>query len=743
MSSIYYSWKLIHIALLTGLCFQSSYHCLAQAGQLSIAADFTTRELAPDSLLELQLSRALVVSEGNLAIFINTIDVTSLVTISGVNVRYRPWPLPLPIGESKVTVYLVRPQLEWRQLAVFIIHVTAFSNSQPLASEATAPTEPAVPSPPVDASKNGWSISPALTISSKSQPGAWYRPAQLPSDRGRFSDLTMQGGLKINADHAWFGLQSQFDVAGSSHRRDALRYGTLGAEAPRVDLANYLMQFKLGQASFNAGHFAYGGSRQLIKDFVSRGLTFTAPIGRRVDFSVAAMNGSTILGWGNFFGIDRGEHQIVSGRIGIDMLERPGALRFEASALHGSLLPIASYNQSNINDAEKSRGESARLLASDKAQRFQLDMGFARSRSFNPADPLVDQGMSVVAVRPETRNAHYLDVSYKVLNDLPLGRETKANLQISLQHERVDPLFRSVGADLQANKLFNQAGLAGSIGEINAVYSFTRFEDNLDRIPSLLKSRTERQAFLVSLPMTHLFERHDSTSRPHSVWLPRISYSHDRTHQRGLQIPVNADFKAPQVPDQIGTSYDLVTEWQGQRWRYSYHLNHSAQDNFGEKREGTRLRNLVNGVTIGFAPSTALGLNADVQFERALSEDTNANKDSHRTDRTFRVGFFVNWRPTSRMTVTANLANTSLHTMGDLSFAGSNRTAQFDLQWSWRFSGRSPSEDRASGRSRFKLQTMFYVRYAHRSARVRQELFGIKEFNRGDTLNSGLSFTIF
>jgi hypothetical protein len=81
--------------------------------------------------------------------------------------------------------------------------------------------------------------------------------------------------------------------------------------------------------------------------------------------------------------------------------------------------------------------------------------------------------------------------------------------------------------------------------------------------------------------------------------------------------------------------------------------------------------------------------------------------------------------------------------LGDLSFAGSNRTAQLDLQWSWRFSGKAATEDGAAARPRFKPQTMFYVRYAHRSARVRQELFGIKEFNRGDTLNSGLSFTIF
>ncbi len=57
------------------------------------------------------------------------------------------------------------------------------------------------------------------------------------------------------------------------------------------------------------------------------------------------MNGPSIVGWGNFFGLDRRDHQVVSGKVGFEMLaNRPGGLRAEASVLRGSLLPLNNFN---------------------------------------------------------------------------------------------------------------------------------------------------------------------------------------------------------------------------------------------------------------------------------------------------------------------------------------------------------------------------------------------------------------
>src|SRR6185436_5788405 len=108
--------------------------------------------------------------------------------------------------------------------------------------------------------------------------------------------------------------------------------------------------------------------------------------------------------------------------------KRPNGLRLETSYMNGSLLPRTHFNQATVTDTERSRGWGLRLVASDPAQRLQLEGGFARSLFTNPADPLLNQGFQVVPVRATTRNAHYLDVSYQLLRELTVSQTRKANL---------------------------------------------------------------------------------------------------------------------------------------------------------------------------------------------------------------------------------------------------------------------------------------------------------------------------
>src|SRR5262249_35293964 len=160
--------------------------------------------------------------------------------------------------------------------------------------------------------------------------------------------------------------------------------------------------------SLSAGNINYGSNRHLINGFASRGLSLSQPLGKQADLSIAAMNGTSIVGWGNFFGLVRRDHQIVSGKLGYEVIEnRPGRLRLEASLLSGSLLPLSNFNQNQINDAEKSHGFGFRVIATDKAQRMQLDAGITRSQSINPHDPFLDPTQSALGVRPRTSNAHY------------------------------------------------------------------------------------------------------------------------------------------------------------------------------------------------------------------------------------------------------------------------------------------------------------------------------------------------
>src|SRR5262249_61150929 len=125
-----------------------------------------------------------------------------------------------------------------------------------------------------------------------------------------------------------------------------------------------------------AGPPTLGTSGHLINSFGSRGPPLSTPLGKRSDLSLPALNGTSIVGWNNFFGLDRRKHQILSATLGFEFIgQRPGGLRLEAAALSGSLQPIAGFNQGVINDAEQSKGGSLRLLATDKAQRLKLEGG--------------------------------------------------------------------------------------------------------------------------------------------------------------------------------------------------------------------------------------------------------------------------------------------------------------------------------------------------------------------------------
>jgi hypothetical protein len=385
------------------------------------------------------------------------------------------------------------------------------------------------------------------------------------------------------------------------------------------------------------------------------------------------------------------------------------------------------------------------VVASDKAQRLQLDAGVTRSHSVNPRDPSLDPAQNAVGARASTGDARYLDLGYKLFQDVAITESAKASLQVNFQHERVDPLYRSVGADTQNNKLFNQVGLVANLGPASANYSHARLHDNLDDVPSMLKTITRRHNFTVSVPLASLFGARaadQSQARP-PLWAPQLSFTYDRTRQFAAGLPVNSEFKEPQLPDQLGVNYTLTAEWQTRRFRYSYRLNRSSQTNFGANRADTSLQNLVNGFTLGFSPHAAFDVNFDVSAENVLNEDNNGNKDTRRDDRTLRFGFFANLRPTGRMTVTANFTNTGMRSFGDLSLTNTNRNLQFDLQWSWRFLGKKQAEREPVAKFGGKLQGQWYVRFSHRYARAQSDLQNLYNSSRVDTLNSGLSFTLF
>jgi hypothetical protein len=702
------------------ICTAINLPAQALSQELSVSASFTnTTSVAPSEKISLHLNRSLQSSEGRIAIFVGATDMTALFAAQESAFNYAA-NLPLPVGENDLLVYQISIENQWREIARFPLRVAQ------AVQDLSQPT-----SPSADKGQNNGSngskttlFTPTLTLGLKSQPAEAHFPESNRPERQRFADFTLQGSLATQATNGRFGFQSQLDVAGSSYRNEALRFSQQGEAAPQIDLASYLMQFQAGKAKVQVGHIAFGANRHLINSFSSRGISITVPVTPRGDFSMAAMNGTSIVGWSNFVGLNRRKHQIFTGRLGFELLpKRPGALRVEGAALHGSLLPISNFNQGNITDAEQSKGLSFRLVASDAAQRLRLDAGYARSRFDNPTDFLLNQNFDTVSVGQATRDALYLDANYVLVRDLKLSETRRANLTLNYRLETIDPLFRSVAAFNQADRFQNQLELVANIADLTLTAGHLRFNDNLDDIPSILKTLTRRTGVIIGAPLVSLFS---NPAKP-NLWLPRLSYGFDRTHQYGTGLPINSGFNsASQIPDQLSANQTAMAEWQAKQLRFGYRFNHSLQDNRQLGRERADLRNLINGFTVGLTPSNALDLSLDLSLESAK------NLETSRTDRTHRLGTNLNWRMSAK---TALAAMVSTMFAGDLAQTSKSRNLELDLQWSYRFSVE---------RSRYrKVQGQFFIRYANRYARLFDNTFDLRNRTRLQTLNTGLSFTFF
>jgi hypothetical protein len=741
---------------------------------LSVTVSFNSQTpLTPDTPIELHLNRALKTNEGRIAVIIDHTDVSSLFVVNGARLVYVPTLMPLPLGATQVGVYLVDNGGAWREVARFDLRVVKekpVPNSTPAPAiappdetktntteantrangdgEATSTTSlvtnngtpaslkkpgpEATPSPSPSPAKPGrfgfekMDFVPSVTIAVKSQVLQLNFPADSrPATRATFNDVTLQFSLRTESKRGPFSAQTQFDFAGSSFQQEALRFGSLGNTAPQIDLSSYLTQFQLGRAKFALGHTSFGSSRQLVNSFSSRGLTITVPITKRFDFSVAAMNGTNVVGYGNFFGLAKSKHQLQSATLGVELLpKRPGGLRLEFSGMNAYIQALNSFSQGAVNDVERSKGGSVRLIATDKTGRFKFDGGFARSQYRNPADPLLYQGTNTVAVPFLTRNARYFDVSFDVLRSYALTKTKQVSLNLAMRHEQVDPLYKSLGASAQADKQQNDFQMSGNIGEITFQAGHGRFNDNLRHIASILQSLTRSKQFSVALPAAALWGGTSSTSE----FLPRLAYSWSQTHQFGAAIPVNGGFETDpgSVPNQFSTSQNFTADWQIKKVTVGYNYNRSFTNNEQTSRKQSDFLNQTNSARVGFNPTSKLTLTFDV------SRDSASDLEGAKLQRTWRVGTTASWNVNKHMTWTGGISNTIA---GDRAQTSGSRNTEFDTQFSYRVE---------ISRGDFKkVQGQFFVRYADRYARSHDLLFGITNLTRVKIVNAGLNITFF
>lgn len=680
------------LPLAVALAFASGAH--AQA-----TADFAGRWIAADSTVTLQLDQALAARAAELRFFAGSLDVTAIARQPRPGVLSFDLRLARPAaGESTFAVYLVEAG-RWQEVAKLPLKVLNAAGFE------------------------GGQFGPKLDLASKARFDEGARGDAPPSARPTYFDGTGRGGFAFDATRGAFKADGQFNATGSSFRNEALRFGELGERAPKVDLADYVVNLRYGGTTLAFGHVSYGNNPLLLAGYGSRGLTLARKFGERFDVSVNAMNGTSIVGYDDFFGFTSAQHRIHGATAGLELIGgRPGALRLELAALDAKLESRSNFNSGEVPDAEENRGLGLRLSGSTAGKRVRGDAVFARSRYVNPFDPQLAQGGELQAVKRATASGRQLDFAVDVVQNSKRWSETQPlTVTLSAHHQRVEPLYKSIGASSSPDQQLNRAALAAQFGAAQLQLSGTRQEDNLDDVPTILKTRTDSAAANLALPLAQWFGA-DGAS-----WWPQASYTLQSVRQRAINAPVTADsgIAASHRPDQSNRSHQAALNFTRGAFNFGYSIQRSTQDNRQPGRENADFESLGHQLSFGLRLSETLNFNLGANTNRNFSRE----KDLTTTTRGGHGGF--DWQLLDGVTLAANAGRTLGGDARDLT-SSSNNNAQAQLTWRFGIP--------AYGR---KLPGQVFVRYVRNESASRDSAFGLSTSGASWAWDAGLSLSLF
>lgn len=743
--TIYKTRLILTIVILAALSVGPGLPAASQAATddaLTVTPGFSSETpVAPDQNIEFTIAGTMNAGE-RIALTIARTDVTAVVKLVGNTLIYDAKLLPLPPGDSEVKVYLVRSNGRWVELGHTSLKVSSIppktadavpasgDGAATAGSNTTAAAEiPSAPGPEAakgtNEPKRSFKFIPTFTISMESQPLQENFPTTArPEKRATFNDFNLTGSVKAEGSIGNMSTEANFDFAGSTFKEKTLQFGTLGRQAPDIDLSSYLMNFKIGKAKFALGHTSFGSNRHLVNSFSSRGLSINIPINKRFDITGGIVNGTSVLGVRNFAGMAKIRHQVQGVTFGIEFFpKRQNALRLEVTGFNGYLQALNNVSERRVVDAERSRGLAFRVITSDKTERFKVEAGYALSRFFNPRDTTLDPEGKAVPLPAALRSAYYLDSSSQVLKDIKITKRRNLNLSFGFKFEYVEPLYRSLGASPSADKTSQEYSMDASLGEITFQAAHVRSNDNLRNIPSILKLLTRSNRFSLAVPVSALVPGQEKPS----PFLPRLGYSIDRTNNRGAAIPVNGGFDAnlSTIPDLINTSQNFSSSWQLTKLNFGYTYSRSFADNRQAGSENKDQLGWVHGISFGFNPLEV------VSFTAGLSFDSQRNFELNQVNRTKTLNLGTTWKPFKRATFTGELSQALA---GDAAKTSLARNVNYSGQFAYNFSTEK------SGFRKFGVQA--FARFADAYAR-RNALDTATQLTRTKIMTAGMTFNFF
>ncbi len=640
-------------------------------------------------------------AQGELRFVLNKNDITALFKQREPRKYvYTGEDLALPSGSAELVVYLVDMQGGWQEINRLPVQVkTPFGFKES-------------------------SVNSSVNLNISSELDNNYTGDAVAPERTKETDLVSQISMSTRAVSDDFQIQTNFNLVGVSNRPAALRFNEKGAAAEKLDLSDYLIQAGNEKHTFSLGHISYGTNRYLINSMGSRGLSYRGRFGddNAFDFSVATMNGTSIVGFNNFTGLSNKDHRVSAATLGYELIEkRPGALRAELMYMDASILSLTNFDSGEIPDAETSTGLGLRVVGATDSGNLRGEVTLARSTYLNPNDPNLAQGLDIVEVTASTDNARYAEVFYEAYRSEADKNGRFYSVSATISHEYVDPLYKSIGSFSNADTQSNRGMLEFQLGAINLQLSNILSEDNVDNIETILKTKTDSDTASLSVPLKELLS---DINEPNN-WFPDFQFQYSQVHQYGANLPPSFDPNT-HIPDQLSTSKTFGLVWTTQKFSIGYNFSVSEQDNRQPGRAEADFRNENKGVDINYRFTDRLDVTFGVVKVEAFDNENNLTT----YDDNYSLG--LNWRITDKLGLTANYSES----MGDDSQLTAERdgiTGQAQLNWQFEM----PVS------SRKKIPVQFFISYALQDNRNIDNVFNIQNNSKVWTINAGLNIRLF
>ena len=656
--------------------------------------------LDDDAKVQVHLSEPPQTNE--LRVFVGHTDVTALFEVDGNDLIFQPGIMNLPHGENEISVYRVHSDV-WDSIGTVAIRVRKVAGF------------------------DRFEVTPQLNLTVKAQLKEGHSVDAGAPPRSTFNDLTGQGGINIDVARDDLSMQARANLIGSSYREEALRFAQKGVHASKVDLSDYLISLNKGSGGLYVGHYQYQGSRYVMSNANNRGITASYRLNERASIMATAQNTTPIVGFDNFVGLNQSDNITYGVSGGIELFERPGALKVEGYYSDASRRSDLGFNVGAITDAEKNQAMAVRVLASTPESMFSLETELAESTFTNPNDPALDQGFGVVAVNKTTDRAYFGRLMYNAYQgNMESGKPL--SLSLSYEFEHIDPLFKTIGSFPQADLERGMFSLTGTLGDLTLTASTEERRDNLENLTTVLTTKTRNSQISASLALKDLF----ASDQPESILaelLPSISVNYNHVHQFGANRPdLNplSGFSLSHIPNQLTKTIGVSSNWSGDIWSVGYNYNQSRQDNRQLGREKADFVNVLHGLNAQIMLFNQLTLTSGIS--RSSVRDIEQAISTYTLSRNIGLNWtlFENWTLSSSLEA-SRISDTKQNSNSNSLFANSQVTWQYSMP---SYGGKS-------------IPVQAYLRYERQINKTVDNLFGFSSDVSGWKVLAGISLNVF